>query len=197
MGLNELIDSLKKNGQKQIDDIWQAAESEAEILRKQIAEAIADITKIHADKLASACQKSMRAIFSETEVKTRQKKLFAYQNLDQALRNAALKQLPSLRHQKYEKIFAMLVAELPEREWEKIVVHPDDLQMAAKFFTANSLQPDSAISGGVLAETANGRIVVDNTFEKRLERKWPQILPQIIAELEKHFEKSGTAEKAG
>jgi V/A-type H+-transporting ATPase subunit E len=181
LGLNELIDSLKKNGQKQIDDIWQAAESEAEILRKQIAEAIADITKIHADKLASACQKSMRAIFSETEVKTRQKKLFAYQNLDQALRNAALKQLPSLRQQKYEKIF----------------VNPDDLQMAAKFFTANSLQPDSAISGGVLAETANGRIVVDNTFEKRLERKWPQILPQIIAELEKHFEKSGTAEKAG
>lgn len=197
MGLNELINSLKKNEQKQIDDIWQAAESEAEILRKQIADAIADITKIHADKLAAACQKSMRAIFSETEVKTRQKKLFAYQNLDQALRNAALKQLPSLRQQNYEKIFAMLVAELPERQWEKIVVNPDDLKMAENFFTANSLQPNSAISGGLLAETANGKIIVDNTFEKRLERKWPQILPQIIAELEKHFEESGTAEKAG
>jgi V/A-type H+-transporting ATPase subunit E len=197
LGLNELINSLKKNEQKQIDDIWQAAESEAEILRKQIAEAIADITKIHADKLADACQKSMRSIFSETEVKTRQKKLVAYQNFDQALKNAALKQLPSLRQQNYEKIFAMLVAELPEKQWEKIFVNPADVNMAAKFFPANSLQPNSAISGGLLAETADGKIIVDNTFEKRLERKWPSILPQIIAEIEKHFEESGTAEKTG
>ena len=64
MGLDELIKSLKKNEQQQIDDIWHGAESEAETLRSQIADAIADLTKIHADKLASACQKSMRALLS-------------------------------------------------------------------------------------------------------------------------------------
>lgn len=194
MGLDELINTLKKNEQQQIDDIWQAAKNEAENLRTQIAEAIAAITKNHADQLASACQKSMRAIFSETEVKTREKKLFAYQALDQALRNAALKQLTALRKQNYEKIFATLVRELPERQWEKIIVNPADLELAANFFSVNSIQQDPAVSGGLVALTANNRIIVDNTFEKRLERKWLHILPQLIAEIEKRYETSWIAE---
>lgn len=194
MGLDELINTLKKNEQQQIDDIWQAAKNEAESIRTQVAEAIAAITKNHADQLASACQKSMRAIFSETEVKTREKKLFAYQALDQALRNAALKQLTALRKQNYEKIFATLVRELPERQWEKIIVNPADVELAAKFFNVNSIRQDPAVSGGLVALTANDRIIVDNTFEKRLERKWLHILPQLIAEIEKRYESSGIAE---
>ncbi len=197
MGLDELINTLKRNEQKQISDIWQAAKSEAETIRTQVDEAIADITKIHAEQLASACQKSRRAIFSETEVKTREKKLFAYQALDQALRKAALKQFVSLRNQNYEKVFVNLVSELPERQWEKIVVNPVDLELAAKFFNAKSIQPDPEVSGGLVAITANGRIIVDNTFEKRLERKWLHILPQVIAELEKRYETTGIAENTG
>ena len=194
MGLDELINTLKKNEQQQIDDIWQAAKNEAESIRTQVAEAIAAITKNHADQLASACQKSMRAIFSETEVKTREKKLFAYQALDQALRNAALKQLTALRKQNYEKIFATLVRELPERQWGKIIINPADVELAAKFFNVNSIQQDPAVSGGLVALTANDRIIVDNTFEKRLERKWLHILPQLIAEIEKRYESFGIAE---
>lgn len=194
MGFDELINTLKKNEQQQIDDIWQAAKNEAESIRTQVAEAIAAITKNHADQLASACQKSMRAIFSETEVKTREKKLFAYQALDQALRNAALKQLTALRKQNYQKIFATLVRELPERQWEKIIVNPADVELAAKFFNANRIRQDPAVSGGLVALTANDRIIVDNTFKKRLERKWFHILPQLIAEIEKRYESSGIAE---
>lgn len=197
MGLDELINTLKKNEQKQIGDIWQAAESEAGTIRTQVAEAIADITKIHAEQLESACQKSMRAIFSETEIKTREKKLFAYQALDQALRNAAVKQLAALREQNYEKVFANLVSELPERQWGKIVVNPADLELSAKFFNENSIKADPAVSGGLIALTADGKIIVDNTFEKRLERKWLHILPQLIAELEKRYETSGIAENTG
>ena len=194
MGLEELLNTLKNNGQKQTDDIWQAAKKEAEILRAQVAKAISDITKVHADQLASACHKSMRSIFLETEIKTRRKKLFAYQALDLALRNAAVMQLPQLRKQNYKEVFANLVAELPERQWEKIVVNPADLELAVSFFAGDIIHPDSTISGGLLAITANGKIIVDNTFEKRLERKWIHILPPIIAELEKRYEKSGSAE---
>ena len=197
MGLDELINTLKKNEQKQIDDIWQAVKSEAETIRRQVAEEIAATTKNHAEQLASACQKSMRSIFSETETKTREKKLFAYQALDQALRNAAVKLLPVLREQNYEKIFAVLAAELPERQWEKIIANPADQELAARFFAANIIAPDPEISGGLQALTANGKIMVDNTFEKRLERKWLYILPAIIAEFEKRHEKSGSAEKTG
>jgi V/A-type H+-transporting ATPase subunit E len=194
LGLEELLNSLKKNEQKQIDDIWRAVQSEAETLRTQVTEAIDDITRKHAEQLASACRKSRRTILSESEIKTREKKLFAFQALDEALKRAAAGQLPLLRQQNYAEVFASLVAELPAMEWEKIVVNPADLELAAKFFANDIVHPDPLISGGLLAETSNSRIIVDNTFEKRLERKWPYILPGILAEFEKRYEKPGSAE---
>jgi V/A-type H+-transporting ATPase subunit E len=194
LGLEELLGSLKKNKQKQIDTIWQAVNTEAESLRKQIAEAIADITKNHAEQLASACKKSMRSIFAETEIKTRKKKLFVYHALEQALRNAAVKQLPLLREKDYDTVFAQLVAELPERTWEKIAVSPADRDLATAFFSAGIIDPDPGICGGLVAITDGGRITVDNTFEKRLEKKWPHILPAIIEKIEKHYGESGSIE---
>jgi V/A-type H+-transporting ATPase subunit E len=196
VGLEELLSSLKKNKQKQIDTIWQEVKREAESLRKQVAAALADITKIHADQLTTACKKSMREIFSETEIKTRQKKLFAYQALEQALRNAAIRQLPALRQKDYDAVFAHLVGELPDRTWEKIIVNPADRDRAASFFTPDSIQPDSGVSGGLIAITDGGRISVDNTFEKRLERKWLHIFPAIIAKIEKQYGESGFAENS-
>jgi V/A-type H+-transporting ATPase subunit E len=194
LGLEELIHTLRKNEQKQKDDIWQAVKTEADAIRKQVAEAIADITEKQAEQLASACQKSMRSIYADAEIKTREKKLFAFQALDQALKKAAAKNLPALRQNNYKNVFAFLVAELPEREWEKIVVNYADLEVAAKFFAADIIQPDAAISGGLIAATADDTIIVDNSFEKRLERKWPLILPAMIAACEKRYGKSGSAE---
>ena len=194
MGLEELIHTLKKNEQKQKDDIWQAVKTEADAIRGQVAEAIADITKKQAEQLTSACQKSMRSIYADAEIKTREKKLFAFQALDQALRKAAAKNLPALRQNNYKKVFAVLVAELPERQWEKIVVNNADLEVAAKFFAADIIHPDAAISGGLIAATADDTIIVDNSFEKRLERKWHLILPSMIAACEKRYGKSGSAE---
>ena len=197
MGLEELISTLKKGEQKQIDAIWQQANAEADSLRGQAAEAIAKITEEHADQLASACRKSVRSIVAEADIKARKKKLFAYQGLDEVLRQAAMKQLPELRQQNYEKVFALLARELPDCQWEKIIVNPADVDIAAKSFIKNFVQSDSAISGGLIAVSAGGWIVVDNTFEKRLERKWDQIIPELIKKTEEKYGKSRSAEKAG
>lgn len=196
MGLDELLGSLKKNKQSQIDTIWQEANREAESLRKQVDEAIADITKKHAEQLASACQKSMRSIFSDTEIKTRTKKLLAYQTLEQSLRNVAHKQLPALRENNYDAIFAQLVNELPKRSWEKIVVNPADQLLTKTFFPAEIILPDPAVSGGLVAITEGDRITVDNTFEKRLERKWHHILPAILAKIEKEYGETDSVKNA-
>jgi vacuolar-type H+-ATPase subunit E/Vma4 len=193
LGLEELISTLRKNERQQIKDIWQSAESEAESLRKKIAEATAEITRNHSDQLNSACQRSRRSIFSEADIKTREKKLLTYRSLDQALKDAALKQLPGLRQQDYEDVFARLVAELPERQWEKIFVNPTDRILAAKFFPEDIISQDPSISAGLIATTAGNKIIVNNTFEKRLEKKWFQLLPAIIAQIEKKYGESGSA----
>ena len=197
MGLEELISTLKKNEQKQIDDIWQQTRAEADSIRKQVAEAIAKITEEHADQLASACRKSVRVIVAEADMKARKKKLFAYQGLDEVLHATAINQLPRLREHGYENVFAQLAKELPGSQWEKILVNPSDVDLAAKFFDKNIIQPDTAISGGLIAVNAGGRMVVDNTFEKRLERQWSHILPELIKRIEEKYGESESTEKAG
>ena len=197
MGLEELINTLKKNGHKQIEDIWQQARAEADSMRQQTAETIARITKEHADQLAAACQKSVKSIVAEADIKARKKKLFAYQELEEILRAEALKQLSTLRELNYENVFAQLVEELPDGLWEKIMVNPSDVELATKFFNKDSVKPDPAITGGLIAVNADGKIVVDNTFEKRLERKWSQILPEIIKNIENEYGKFKPPEKTG
>ncbi len=187
MGLQELLETLKKNEQKQIDDIWQATHQEAEMLRQQVKEAINEISQKQADQLAAACQKSRRSIISEAEIETRSKKLFAYQALEKTLRDAAVKQLPTLRHLHYDRVFALLVKELPEKQWDTVTVNPEDGERARTYFPQDCIRTDAAISGGLRAATADGRIIVDNTFEKRLERLWFRILPQLIAHIEKQY----------
>jgi vacuolar-type H+-ATPase subunit E/Vma4 len=190
LGLEELINTLRKNEQKQIDDIWQQARAEADSIREQVAQAIAKITEEHADQLASACQKSVRGIVAEADIKARKKKLFAYQGLDEVLHATALKQLPKLRELNYENVFAQLVKELPDNQWERIIVNPSDVYLATEFFNKDIVQPDAAITGGLIALNAGGKIIVDNTFEKRLERKWSQILPELIKRIEDKYGES-------
>ena len=194
MGLKELLSSLEKNKQKQIEAIWQEANREAENQRQQVADAIAGITKNDEEKLALACQKSMHAIFSATGIKTRKKKLLAFQALEKALRNAAIEQLPALRQKNYQAVFAQLVAELPPINWGKIFVNPDDRNLAARFFAVDIIKPDPTISGGLIAITAEGRMTVDNTFEKRLERKWFLIFPAMIETIAQLNGESSSAE---
>ena len=193
MGLEELINTLRKHEQKQIEEIWQAAKNEAESLRQRIADATADITRNHAEQLNSACQKSMRSIFSDASIKTREKKLSTYMSLAQALKDAALKELSCLRNHNYEAVFVRLVAELPARKWEKILVNPADLKLAAQFFSADIIETDQSISGGLIATTAENKIIVDNTFEKRLEKKWFHLLPAILVKIEKRYGESAIA----
>ena len=197
MGLEELLNTLKKNEQKQIEDIWQQARTEADSLRKETAETIARISEEHADQLASACQKSVRSIVAEAEIKARKKKLFAYQGLDEVLRATAMAQLPKLREHNYGNVFAQLAKELPDSQWERIIVNPSDVDLVAKFFNKNIVQPDTAINGGLIAVNADGRIVVDNTFKKRLERKWSHIIPVLIKRIEEKYGEFESAEKTG
>ncbi|MBW2471184.1 MAG: V-type ATP synthase subunit E [Deltaproteobacteria bacterium] len=197
MGLEELISTLRKNEQKQIEEIWQAVKNEAESLRQHIADAIADITRNHAEQLNSACQKSMRSIFADASIQTREKKLSTYKSLEQALKDAALKELSGLRTHNYEAVFAKLVAELPARQWEKILVNPADLKLAAHFFSADIIETNQSISGGLVASTAENKIIVDNTFEKRLEKKWFHLLPAILVKIEKRYGESTIAQNIG
>ena len=196
MGLDELLHTLRTNEQKQIEDIWQQARAEAESVHKQVTDAIARITQEHKDQLTAACQKSVNAILAESEKKTREKKLSVYRDLNETLYQTAVKLLPELRRLDYKNIFTELVNELPVMKWEKIIVNPSDIIHAARFFDEDVIVTDDSVGGGLIAICAEGKIVVNNTFEKRLERKWAYLLPELIQDLKKRYDKFRPADKA-
>ena len=43
--------------------------------------------------------------------------------------------------------------------------------------------PTEQISGGLKVESPEGRVVIINSLDKRLEHLWPEILPEIMREL--------------
>jgi len=191
LGLEELIKTLRANQQSRIDEIWQAAKAEAASLHQQTSDAISGLTENHTDSLVCNCKKSIRTIISEAEAKAKKIKLMALDSLKNSLHEAAVEQLHYLRNEDYATIFKKLVQELPEQEWETITVNPDDISRTENVFYNCTIQTDPAISGGMVAESMNGKIIVNNTFWKRLERNWPTLFPAIVRELETEYVESG------
>ena len=196
MALEELIKTLRTNQQSQIDEIWQAAKAEAAALHEQTSGAISDLTENHTDSLVCNCQKSTRTIISEAAGNAREIKLMALDSLRNALFDSAIKQLLTLRNDDYETIFKKLAQELPPQNWEVLVVHPKDVSSAQNFFNNCKIETDPTISGGMIALSADGKIVVNNTLKKRLERNWSTLFPVIAREMEKEYVESGSVTKS-
>jgi vacuolar-type H+-ATPase subunit E/Vma4 len=190
LGLEELIKTLRTNQQSQIDEIWQTAEAEAASLRDQTSDAIASLTENHTDSLVCSCRKSIKTIISEAETKAREIRLMALESLRRSLYENAAKQLHNLRKNHYDKIFEKMTQELPKLNWETITVNPDDVSMAKSFFNNCKIQDDPTINGGLVAQALDGKIIINNSFEKRLERNWSTLFPAIVRVIEKEYVES-------
>jgi vacuolar-type H+-ATPase subunit E/Vma4 len=91
--------------------------------------------------------------------------------------------LKQLRGGHAEQLFLALAAELPAVQWQRVWVNPVDTVLASGCYPGASIVADDTQAGGLRATTADGGLTIDNTLETRLERVWPDLLPQLIAEL--------------
>jgi vacuolar-type H+-ATPase subunit E/Vma4 len=82
-----------------------------------------------------------------------------------------------------ELLFRALISELPPDAWSSVRVNPDFVSLAARCFPDAEIIPDASLSGGFKVTSADGSLTVDNTLSTRLERLWPELLPEILAEL--------------
>jgi len=180
MGFRELIDALRKEGDEKIRAIWQEAEAEAEKIRADTEKRIREITQHHNRMLSRAIKEQSDAILSEARTKTRTIMLQSENELSLRLYRIATGMLNILRNGRYKDVFGRLVQELPACRWGTVRVNPGDVEMAREYFPDSEIIPDSSITGGLEAIAEGGRIRVVNTFEKRLERCWPEMLPELI-----------------
>lgn len=180
MDYMELIDALRKEGEEKIHAIWQEAAAKVEKIRGDAAKKIWEMREGYIKMQAAIIKEETDAILSEAEKRARSVMLLSEMELSERLYQIALSVLRNLRGEKYKDVFASLVRELPPCEWEVVRVNPEDTGIAKEYFYGSEILPDNSITSGLEVMTQDGKVRVLNTFEKRLERVWMEIFPEII-----------------
>ena len=181
MGRRELLEALQREGQETMAAITAREATEAERL---CTEALAQRTALqdeHDRQSARLCSDRQRAIMSTAAAEAALLRLRVEYLLALRLRETAANCLPQLRGGEAETLFQCLAAELPPEQWRTVRVNPADAALAGALFPTAEIFADAACSGGLLVTSGDGSLSVDNTLETRLERLWPERLPELVA----------------
>lgn len=182
MGCKELIESLRAAASERVNAVWSEAAAEADNARAACAQEI-DQAKEEAGRIMTTRVELIRSqALLETRKKERGLRLAADRKLADLLYSIAASRLRMVRDREYDAIFQALVQELPRLTWGSVKVHPDDVERARTFFPNVKITSAETISGGLEATSDDGLVTVVNTFEKRLERAWEGMLPELIRE---------------
>lgn len=182
MGQQELEAALRREGEEKARAIWRAVESEADRLRSETA-AVLDrqqqAGEARRDTEVSVVLETARSVARK---KAQRSRLVAESNLADRLKLLADQMLETLALRGGEGLFSALVDEIPEHDWFKVMVHPRDRELARSRFPTAEIVTTERISGGLKVENLEGRIVIINSLEKRIEHLWPGILPVMLRE---------------
>lgn len=182
MGYRELIDALRREGEETGAALRRETEAEAARLEEEAAGRAARLREEFDRRLAGAVADQRRELLAAARKKGELALLAAENALAERLRRIARASLPLLRGDDPERLFTLLAEELPPADWERGTVNPADAGAARRLFPAAEIVADAAVAGGIAAVAAGGRLRVDNTLEKRLERGWPELLPPLMEE---------------
>lgn len=193
MGYQELITSLKKEADEKVRSIWREADAEIERLREEAARRVKGLRESYETIREDSTQEVQEKIISEAIYKAREIRLQAEHALSERLLSLASSSTEMLRDTDYGEVFSMLVRELPESNWKEIRVNPEDTDIARGHFPDAEIIPDETITGGFEATRMDSRMSVINTFKKRLEKAWDNILPLIIRDIYKEVSNDESA----
>ena len=183
MGYKELIDALRNEGEEKVRTCWKEAEEEAQRIRAETAVKTAELRERYSELQASSVQEKREAVLTVARRKVQNDRFLAQRELSDRLYRIALGCLGHLRSEGYNDIFHSLVLELPPGQWQSVRVNPGDKDRAREHFPGAEIIPDDAISGGFEVSASGGSIRVINTFEKRIERIWPEVLPELLHDI--------------
>ncbi|HET6516558.1 MAG TPA: V-type ATP synthase subunit E [Thermodesulfovibrionales bacterium] len=193
MGYRELIESLRKAADERVRSIWQEAETEAEKIRNEGTRKAAQVRDEYAAMEGTEAEATGSAVIFDALNRSRMYRLTSEKRLSDRLFALAASCLSPLRDEGYGENFEVIVKELPLFPWKTVRVNPRDVGLARENFPDAEIVSDEGITGGVDAETEEGKVRVIDTFEKRLERAWVEILPALTKEIYEEAERRGTA----
>jgi V/A-type H+-transporting ATPase subunit E len=180
MGYRELTDALLSAGDEKVRQLRQATEAEADHIRGEAAAGIKKLQDDYRRRQESATAAETGIILAKAEWQAALIKLEAEKVLTGRLYTLAHDNLARLRDARYAELFAALVEELLPCQWQTVRVNPADSELTKASFPGAAIETDSAITGGMEVIAEGGRVRVDNTLDKRLERAWPELLPRLL-----------------
>jgi vacuolar-type H+-ATPase subunit E/Vma4 len=183
MGCKELIEALRREGEEKVRAIWQDAEAEGGKIREDADERINRMQEEYSLIQTSMIKDQIEPILSEAKQKADAVRLAAEKDVSVRLYHLAVSILNNLRDEGYSDVFCLLVKELPFYKWERVKVNPEDEKIAKEYFPDAEIITDSSITGGLEVQANDGKICISNTFEKRLERAWIDILPGLMRDI--------------
>jgi vacuolar-type H+-ATPase subunit E/Vma4 len=183
MGRNELLEALQREGREKLAAISGQRAAEEERLSAEITMKIAVLRQEHETQRELLCSARKRQILTKAGREAALIRLRAEHALALRLHERARHSLPQLYADDAEQLFPLLAAELPAMPWQTIWTTPGDTAAAAALFPTATIVADPALADGIKAATAETTLTVDNTLETRLEKLWPDLLPQLLAEL--------------
>jgi len=189
MSYRELIDALQRECEEKIRKIWQEAEGEAARAKADASKRIGEVREGRERNQSAALKVLTETILSEAEGRARVSRLLAEKELSDRLYRIALNSLHHLRGEGYKDIFSALVNELPQCNWGMVKVNPQDRVFAETLFPNDEVVSDPAVTGGLEVNEKEGSLRVVNTLDKRLERIWSEILPEMTEEVRSMMEK--------
>jgi V/A-type H+-transporting ATPase subunit E len=183
MDCEHLIECLWEEAGKRIQTIREEAQADTAKIGEETAVKIRSITEEHKKTTDAAVAKRIGEIRADAETKARLLSSSAAKRLSTRLYGEFRSSLPFLRNITNPDAFAGMAAELPPLSWGRVRVNPGDIAVARQHFPDAEIIPDNGISGGMDVSTGDGRIRVINTFEKRLERIWEELVPDLMQEI--------------
>lgn len=193
MGEKELKTALQHEGETHARGFWEQAEAVVEGRRKEIE---TELEHLH-DETRRSLQTEEAALRNnllfEAQTRATEVKLYAEAAMELRLLEIADRVLGEMIEGSRQELWQALSRELPEYQWARVKVYPEDLELARRTFPSAAIDIDEAICGGLIVTNAEGTIRVDNSLPCRLMRAWPDLLPDLMKDLREQVDSNATA----
>ncbi len=184
MGRDELVAALRRQTEEKIASLREEAQTKARDIRKEREDRLSRLQEELAATRREAARVEAEVVLRQADGEIRDRTLQTEREISERLYRIAVGLLPDLRDENDGKSFRSLSEELPPFQWSTVRVNPADVDDARALFPDADVTGDKAISGGLEAGSDGDRVRIVNTFEKRLERAWEELLPILLRDVE-------------
>ena len=193
MGEKELKTALQHEGETHARGFWEQAEAVVEGRRKEIETELEHLHEETRRSLQAEEAALHNNLLFEAQTRATEVKLYAEAAMELRLLEIADRVLGEMIEGSRQELWQALSRELPEYQWARVKVYPEDLELARRAFPSAAIDIDEAICGGLIVTNAEGTIRVDNSLSCRLMRAWPDLLPDLMKDLREQVDSNATA----